>query len=215
MKSKIGFIGIGWIGKHYADDFERRGYDVIRYDVTKKYKDNQGFIKKCDIVFIAVPTPSTVNGFDDTILIDAIEKNTIANQIIVIKSTIQVGTTNKLQTMFPNRYILHSPEFLTEKTAPYDVANPDRNIIGFTDTSQNVAGRVMVTLPPAPYEAIVPCREAELVKYAGNCWFYMKVMLINAVYDIASQYGLDYDNIAEMLSADKREIGRASCRERV
>lgn len=206
MKLKIGFIGQGWIGRYYADDFERRGYNVIRYDITEKYRKNKNKIKDCDIVFIAVPTPSTPDGFDDSILIDAV-LNTVSKQIVVIKSTVQVGTTNKIQRMFSDRYIIHSPEFLTETTASHDVANPDRNIIGYTKISKCIAGRVMNVLPTAPYEAIVPCMEAELVKYAGNCWFYVKVMMINAIYDIAKNYNLDYETIKDMLAADKR-IGR-------
>ena len=208
MKTKkIGQIGIGWIGGNYANDFERRGYEVIRYDITEQYKDNKEKIKDCDIVFVAVPTPSTFEkGFDDSILINAI-KATKENQIVVIKSTIQVGTTDKIQKLFPDRYILHSPEFLTEKTAEYDTAKPDRNIIGFTEKSQRVAGEVMNVLPIAPYETIIPCKEAELIKYAGNIWFYYKVLVCNMIYDVAENNGLDYDLIKDVMSADRR-IGR-------
>ena len=48
---KIGFIGQGWIGKNYADNFEERGYKIIRYDIDK-YKKNKNKIKECDFVFI-------------------------------------------------------------------------------------------------------------------------------------------------------------------
>lgn len=206
-KIKIGFIGQGWIGKHYADDFERRGYQVVRYDITPKYKCNKTKLRGCTVVFVAVPTPTTKNNnFNDTILVNAI-KTTSKNQIVVIKSTIQVGITDKIQKMFPDRYILHSPEFLTEKTAVYDAANPSRNIIGYTKKSKRVAGKVMNVLPIASYEIIVPCKEAELVKYAGNVWFYFKVMVCNLIYDIAKDKNLDYDLIKDMMSADKR-IGR-------
>jgi len=206
MKPLIGFVGQGWIGNNYANDFERRGYTVIRYDITPKYVQNKERIKDCKIIFIAVPTPSTKEGFDDSILISAINATT-EGQIVVIKSTIQVGTTDKLQELFPDRFILHSPEFLTEKTAKFDVANPDRNIVGYTNNSKKVAGKVMVVLPQAPYEEIIPCKEAELVKYAGNVWFYTKVMIINLIYDVAKKNGLDYEIIKEALGADKR-VGR-------
>ena len=69
----IGFIGQGWIGKHYADDFEKRGYDVVRYALEEPYIKNGDKIKDCDIVFIAVPTPSTLEGFDDSIVRKAIK----------------------------------------------------------------------------------------------------------------------------------------------
>ncbi len=56
---KIGFIGQGWIGKNYADDFEKRGFEVVRYAQEEPYIKNKEAIADCDIVFIAVPTPST------------------------------------------------------------------------------------------------------------------------------------------------------------
>ena len=205
-KNKIGFIGQGWIGKNYADNFEERGYEVVRYDISEKYIYNKSKIKTCNIVFVAVPTPTTPEGYDDSILINAL-KATAKGQIIVIKSTLKLGTTDKLQNIYKDRFILHSPEFLTEKTAKYDAANPARNIIGYTTKSKNKAGKVMNILPVAPYEAIVPCREAEFVKYMGNCWFYFKVLAMNLFYDVAKHNKLDFDTMKEMLSADKR-IGR-------
>ena len=53
----IGFIGQGFIGKNYADDFVRRGYKVVRYARGAEFAKNKIKIKECDIVFIAVPTP--------------------------------------------------------------------------------------------------------------------------------------------------------------
>jgi len=52
MKDKrIGFIGQGWVGKHYADDFENRGYKVIRYSQEEPHINNDNKIRECDIVF--------------------------------------------------------------------------------------------------------------------------------------------------------------------
>ena len=67
-KPRIGFIGQGWIGKNYADDFERRGYHTVRYALEPQYVGNKEKIKDCDIVFIAVPTPTTPAGFDSSIV---------------------------------------------------------------------------------------------------------------------------------------------------
>ncbi|MEY3784652.1 MAG: hypothetical protein RLZZ230_974, partial [Candidatus Parcubacteria bacterium] len=51
---KIGFIGQGFIGKSYADDFENRGFEVVRYALEELYINNKELIKDCDIVFVAV-----------------------------------------------------------------------------------------------------------------------------------------------------------------
>ena len=206
---KIGFIGQGWIGKNYADNFEERGYEVVRYDIDK-YKQNKEQIKECDFVFVAVPTPSiTIRGYDYTsfdysILYNAIKSATKENQIIIIKSTITLGTTEILQKDFPDRFIIHSPEFLTEATAKYDAANPSMNIVGYTDISKKVAGRVLRILPCAPFEEITECKNSEMLKYMINSWFYMKVLTTNLFYDVIKEKGLDYEFLKTAFGADKR-----------
>ncbi|MDD5071746.1 MAG: hypothetical protein PHQ42_03355 [Patescibacteria group bacterium] len=209
MGKIIGFIGQGWIGKNYADDFEKRGYEIVRYSLEKPYVDNKEKIKDCDIVFIAVPTPSTPEGFDDSILRQAI-KSVGAGKIAIIKSTLLPGTTESIQEENPDIYIMHSPEFLTEATAAYDAANPSRNIIGLpkdSDDYKEKAKEVLEVLPYAPYKIICSSREAELIKYGGNCWFYFKVIFINMLYDLAMKLDCQWETIQETMAADPR-IGR-------
>ena len=82
------------------------------------------------MIFICVPTPYE-NGFDRSYLEDAFShfKNTVG-KIVVIKSTSLPGTADYFQAQYPNLKVLFNPEFLTEKTAAYDAAHPNRNIIG-------------------------------------------------------------------------------------
>jgi len=204
---KIGFIGQGWIGKNYADNFEERGYEVVRYAKEPEYQKNKDKIKKCDIVFIAVPTPSTPKGFDDSIL-EEVLKLISEGKIAVIKSTILPGTTEKFQKMYSNIVVLHSPEFLTEATAKYDAAYPNRNIIGYVEDedglNREAAEIVMSVLPLAKYKSIIPAREAEMIKYAGNCWFYFKVMYMNILYDLCQKLGIEYEIVKQGMSYDPR-----------
>ena len=164
-KRLIGFIGQGWIGKHYADDFEARGHNVVRYSREEPHINNGDKIKECDIVFIAVPTPTTPDGFDDSILRQVIKK-VGKNKIAVIKSTLLPGTTEKIQKENPDIFVFHSPEFLTEVTAAYDAANPNRNIIGMpvdNDEYREKAKLILSILPKAPFELISSAREAEFI----------------------------------------------------
>ena len=78
---KIGFIGQGWIGKNYADNFEQRGFEVARYGLEAEYNGNKEKIKNCDIVFIAVPTPTTPEGFDCGILKQVIKLKISRNKL--------------------------------------------------------------------------------------------------------------------------------------
>lgn len=201
-----GFIGQGWIGKHYADNFEERGYEVVRYGLEEPHANNGDKIKECDIVFIAVPTPTTPNGFSDSILRDVI-KNVGEGKIAVIKSTILPGTTESIQKENSNIYVFHSPEFLSESSAAYDAAHPNRNIIGIPINNEEYKGKaqeVMEALPDSPYKLICTAKEAELIKYGGNCWFFFKVIFINMLYDLAEKLGVDYEVIKKAMAADPR-----------
>jgi nucleotide sugar dehydrogenase len=203
---KIGFIGQGWIGKNYADDFEGRGFEVVRYSLEEPHVKNGDKISDCDVVFIAVPTPTTVNGFSDLAIRDAIRL--IGNgKIAVIKSTMIPGTTKSIQEENPNIFVLHSPEFLTEKTAAHDAANPDRNIVGLPIDNKEfrvVAERVLSLLPKASYNKICSSDEAEFIKYGGNNWFYFKIIFINMLYDLSQKFDTDWSVIEEALANDSR-----------
>tara|TARA_B100000745_G_scaffold261530_1_gene185400 strand:+ start:2504 stop:3385 length:882 start_codon:yes stop_codon:yes gene_type:complete len=205
--TKVGFIGQGWIGKHYADDFENRGHNVVRYALEEPYVKNKEHIPSCDVVFIAVPTPTTENGFDDSYVrsaLDIVGKDTI----VVIKSTITVGTTKQLHNETDDSItIFHSPEFLREKSAAHDAANPDRNIIGIPEDSvemQKKAKIVLDVLPDAPYQHVLDANDAELVKYAGNCFLYTKVLFMNMLYDMVTQSGGNWDRVRDALIHDPR-----------
>lgn len=206
MEHKIGFIGQGWIGKHYADEFESRMYTVVRYSLEEPYVQNKDYIKDCSVVFIAVPTPTTVDGFDYSIVKDALSLIGKGN-IAVIKSTLLPGTTEELQRAYPEIYVLHSPEFLVEATAAHDAAKPQRNLIGIpSDTPEyrEKAVSILRILPEAPYQKVMHARDAEMVKYAGNNFLFTKVLYMNLIYDLAEKLGCDWNSLREALIHDPR-----------
>jgi hypothetical protein len=203
---KIGFIGQGWIGRNYANDFEKRGYNIVRYGLEEKYTKNKDKIKECDVVFIAVPTPTKPDGFDDSIL-KAVIKKVGKGSIAVIKSTVLPGTTRLIQAENPGIFVMHSPEFLREASAKYDVANPNRNIIGIPEKSEEYVKRaknILSFLPKAPYEDICSAEEAEIIKYGGNNFFYIKVVFINMLYDFSKKMGCDWETVKGGMIADPR-----------
>lgn len=202
----IGFVGQGFIGKSYADDMERRGYTTVRYALERPYSANKDKIKSCDIVFIAVPTPTTPKGFDYSIVEGAL-RLVGEGKAAVIKSTILPGTTAKLQKKFPKVYVMHSPEFLVLKQAAEDAARPLRNIIGIpknTAAFRAQAKRVMKVLPRAPFETIIAAPDAELVKYAGNFFLYLKVLYANLMYEMTEAVGANYEAVRAAVAADPR-----------
>ncbi len=206
MKETIGFIGQGWIGKNYADDFEARGYAIVRYGLEPEYSGNKEAIGACDVVFIAVPTPTTPEGFDSSALRSALPLVGKGN-IAVLKSTMLPGTTEELQNLFPDILVLNSPEFLREANAAYDAAHPGRNIIGIPKEDplyQEAALKVLSVLPTAPFSKVMSARAAELTKYSGNVFLAMKVVYANMLYDFADALGVEYESVRDALGADPR-----------
>ena len=201
---KVGFIGQGFVGKNIANDFEMRGYTVVRYALEPEYVGNKDAIRECDVVFIAVPTPTTPKGFDYSI----IEQNLslVRNgSIVVIKSTLLPGTTKKLQDTFPNLVILFSPEFLCEATAAHDAANPILNIIGFFPDSaghRTSAEIVMSILPACKHAFIIAVEAAELFKYIHNIHGFVRVVFSNVMYDTAHSLGVDWVQVEQIMNVD-------------
>ncbi|MFA7286116.1 MAG: hypothetical protein WC052_00395 [Patescibacteria group bacterium] len=201
MTKRIGFIGQGFVGKAYADNFAARGYDIVRYSLEPAFIENREAIATCDIVFIAVPTPTTPQGFDDSALVAALPL-VRDGAVLVIKSTILPETTDKLQALRPGVAIIHAPEFLRALYAAEEVANPARHIIGVTEISRPHAEEVIAILPPAPYVKIMDARAAALVKYGGNVYRYLKILFANSLYELCQHYEVSYDDVREALVAD-------------
>lgn len=203
-KPLVGFIGQGWIGRSYADDFEARGYEVVRYALEAPYVENKEKIASCDMVLVAVPTPTTAEGFDDSILRSVLPL-VGTGKIALIKSTMRPGTTHALQEAFPNIVVMHAPEFLREANAAYDAAHPTRNLIGIVEEAhRGAAAAVLAVLPKAPYEKVMDAKAAELTKYAGNVFLAMKVVYANVLADFAEALEIPYEEVRDALAADPR-----------
>lgn len=204
LTQKIGFIGQGWIGKNYANDFEARGFSVVRYSLEEPYIHNKSLIADCDIVFIAVPTPTKDGVFDYSIVEEALMLLG-QHKTAVIKSTLLPGTTKKIQYRFPYLTIIINPEFLSVATASHDASYPTRNIIGIPSDDpvhNKAAEEVMRILPQAPFSLVCDSSEAELIKYARNCIGYARVLMANIFYDISQNINVNYDNIKNAIAAD-------------
>jgi len=203
-KPLIGFIGQGWIGKAYADNFEERGYNVVRYSLEKPWIKNKDRIKECDIVFIAVWTPTTPKGFDTSYIEDVLSL-VGEGKIAVLKSTILPGTTAKIQKKFPRITILYSPEFLSIVSHVHDAAHPFANLVGMPENDSKhylAAERVMRILPRAPFSQICKSSEAEIFKYTHNASGYTQIIFFNLMYDLAEKFGANWDVVNRAIQAD-------------
>lgn len=206
IKRKCGIIGLGMVGSAVQRYFDKKeNYQVFVYDKGKNI-GSMDDVNQADFIYVCVPTPFK-DGKCDTSIVEEVLGQLTDDKVVVLKSTVIPGTTERLQNQFPNLKILFNPEFLTEQTSDQDMSFPDRQIIGFTEKSYGVAKEIIQQLPLAPFERMIPATEAEIIKYFGNSLFAIKVAFCNQIYDLCKKLRADYDIVMDGTAADKR-IGR-------
>ncbi len=168
-----------------------------------------------DAVFIAVGTPSADDGGADLKYIfgalDSIIPFLHDKSVVVIKSTVPVGTADKLKAYLKDNCpkdvaVVNNPEFLKEGSAVDDFLKPDRIVVGFTDEK---AGQKIVKLyqPFAIrnyniYE--MSNLSAEMTKYAANCFLATKISFINEIARLCDITGADVNEVRSGISSDQR-----------
>lgn len=230
-KIKIGIIGLGMVGDNTRRWFEevknyRRGKDLFCYDIDSKKGFNDG-IGEADIVFVCLPTPPNPDGSCNTAIVKKAVAQIPDGKVVVIKSTVEPGTVETLQKKYPRKFFLFNPEFLTESQAWSDFVDPDRQIVGYTHSSKSLSSEVLSLLPDAFFispgtkdkncygKIRINATEAEIGKYAGNVFGYIKVIYGNILADIAAglaqkskkegwDIAIDYENIKEIIGHDRR-----------
>lgn len=174
-------------------------------------------IEWADIIFIGVGTPQGKDGQADLTALYSVAK-TIAitinsYKIIVIKSTVPVGTNEKIKKFIEkemakkiNFDIVSNPEFLREGKAMYDFLHPDRVVIG-TDNERPV--EVMRRIYRPLYLNEVPfiftdLKTAEMIKYASNCFLATKVAFVNEIARLCDAVGANVRTVANTMGKDGR-----------
>lgn len=177
---------------------------------TKEYKRAYS---SAEFVIIATPTnyDTAKNYFDTSSVERVIEQVSEINRraIIVIKSTIPVGFTEKIQQKIKESRILFSPEFLRESKALYDNLYPSRIIVGSRNQNRNEAREFSELLKQAALKEdidvlLMGCTEAEAVKLFANTYLALRVSFFNELDTYAELKGLDTKNIIKGVCLDPR-----------
>lgn len=199
----IGVAGLGVVGSVVFSYFQKAGFRVTAFD---KYK-RVGSLAQLDaaaIVFVCVPTPYSARKGLSCAAIEELILGLRTPKTVVVKSTVLPGSTFALARQFPQHTLLFNPEFLREKTAERDFLEPDRQIVGYCPGGESAATEVLALLPRAPFEAVMPALDAEIIKVATNAFLALKVTFANEMYDLCQALGADYERLRAGLYADQR-----------
>ena len=203
---KIGIVGYGVVGRHlYQRLMLARPKEPapIIYDPAAYISSTKEEINKCDIVFVAVPTQPNPDGSCDTNIVEDVV-SWITGPVIVIRSTIPVGFTNKLKGSSQKR-IVFQPEFLGE-TVDHPMNDDKSHIVLGGDRKDTQAVADFYQTIYNAYTKIIQtdAKTAELLKYMRNSFFAMKVIFCNEFFDIATDMGIDYHELRELFILDPR-----------
>ena len=174
-------------------------------------------IKKSDIVFIAVGTPTAKDGVSADLsqvfsVARLISKRVKSHKIIVTKSTVPIGTGDKIEKILNKNKkkrlftIISNPEFLREGEAIKDFKYPDRIVIGANDRRVIKIFNELYRPIINKGAAFVSCsrRAAELIKYASNAFLATKISFINEIANLCEKVNVNIDDVALGIGLDKR-----------
>jgi UDPglucose 6-dehydrogenase len=193
---------------------------VLKNYKNKKLKfstDLENSIKKSDIVFICVGTPTKKNGIGADLsqiytVSKEISKSINKFKIIITKSTVPVTTGDEIEKILLKKVnkkrfsVVSNPEFLREGEAIRDFIYPDRVVVGANDKkSANILKNLYSPLISKGAKFISTSRRAaELIKYASNAFLATKITFINEIANLCERTGIDVEDISIGIGLDKR-----------
>ena len=200
---KTAIIGYGYVGKAYHKVFP----DAVICDIDT---NNHNEVNKCDLAIVCVPTPSNKNGSCDISIVEEV-LSWLKTPNVLIKSTVIVGTTKKLQKKFRDLNIAFSPEFIGEGNYysppwkypdPKDPRKHDFFIVGGEDT--DFFTFAFLKKNPHLKTLQVDSDTAEMIKYMVNSWIATKVTFVNEMYEACRTLGVPFTKVREGWLMDSR-----------
>jgi len=198
------------------EEIVERNVKAKRLFFTTDYEEA---LAEAEFAFIAVGTPSGVDGEADLQYVRAVAEKiaeVVQRPIVVVnKSTVPVGTGDWVADIITRSRgkndipfsVVSNPEFLREGSAINDFMQPDRVVLGSLDRS--AAEKVANLYSPLRTRILITdLRTAEMIKYASNAFLATRISFINEIANICDELGADVREVADGMGLDKR-IGRS------
>src|SRR4051812_41770907 len=168
-------------------------------------------VADCEFLFVCVDTPPTYSGDADLSRVwNVVEELPELNgrPIVVMKSTVPVGTGEKVRVGLDQRGLEHvgyasNPEFLAEGRAVRDFMNPDRIVVGAFESDDCDAVAALYEKIDAPMVR-ADVNSAEMIKLAANAFLMTRISFINEIANVCEATGADVVSVAEGVGLDKR-----------
>jgi UDPglucose 6-dehydrogenase len=207
VASKIDALQRGELPFHEDKLSDLLASNAARITYTLEAEDVSG----CEFLFVCVDTPPTYSGDADlsrvwTVVDELPELD--GHPILVMKSTVPVGTGDKVRVGLDQRGLEHvgyasNPEFLAEGRAIEDFMGPDRIVVGAfeTDDADAVAGLYDAIDAPIVRTDV---NSAEMIKLAANAFLMTRISFINEIANVCEATGADVVAVAEGVGLDRR-----------
>ena len=201
--------------------FEQGLEELIKKNVQANklfFDNNYNSIEYADAVFSAVGTPPNEDGSADLQYVLAVAKEFAKNikkhSLIITKSTVPVGTAEKVRKVIEDTLkeldkevefeVVSNPEFLKEGSAIEDFMNPDRIIIGCdSDYSKMIMESIYKKFPEEKL-IFTTIQSAEMIKYAANAMLAVRISFINDIANLCDKTGANVEDVAKGIGMDSR-----------
>ena len=203
---KICIIGLGFVGGSIFKSFKMKDINVNGYD---KYKPsdvkNMTEMFDYDILFLCLPTlfDEKINQYDKKSIYECLNYLKGYTGLIVLKSTIEPETTDKLSIQFPELNFIHNPEFLTARTCFEDFHNQKHIVLGkglnCSIDNINKLKNLYTTYYPDADISICSSLESESMKIFCNSFYASKIMLFNEYKLLCEKNKSDFNTIKNLM----------------
>lgn len=207
----VSVIGLGFVGSAIQKSFQIKGVSILGYD---KYKESNNTFHECldsSIMFLCLPTKfnEVTCEYDKEPIQEVCSKLEKCKYegIIIIKSTVEPGTTTSLFQKYSSLKFIHNPEFLTAATAFHDFHNQKHIVLG---RNENVTDQELETvevfykeLYPDAEISLCTSIESESMKSFVNCFYSVKIQFFNELFFTCQNNGSNYDTVKNLMLKNK------------